>query len=102
MPFVNNLFRYGFMNGTDNNDAADAADEEDHGGKRRKRQQQQQQQQQQQHQKQQQRSEAEVQRRREVKWLDMLDHWDEYMMKNYKKVVVITNTFLFFFLSLRN
>jgi len=31
-------------------------------------------------------SEAEVQRRRESKWLDMLSNWDDYMMRNYKKV----------------
>jgi hypothetical protein len=31
-------------------------------------------------------SEAELQRRRETKWLDMLGNWDDYMMRNYKKV----------------
>ena len=25
-------------------------------------------------------------RRRETKWLKMLEHWDDYMMKNYKKI----------------
>ncbi len=34
---------------------------------------------------------AELQRRREAKWLDMLDHWDEFMLRNYKKVKSILN-----------
>jgi hypothetical protein len=28
----------------------------------------------------------EVLRRREIKWLDMIAHWDSYMRSNYKKV----------------
>ena len=28
----------------------------------------------------------EVLRRRELKWLDMISHWDKYMRLNYKKV----------------
>lgn len=31
-------------------------------------------------------TEAEVQRRRELKWVEMLAKWDTYMMRNYKKV----------------
>ena len=31
----------------------------------------------------------EILRRRESKWLEMLTEWDSYMMKNYKKVVVL-------------
>ena len=29
---------------------------------------------------------VEIQRRREGKWLDMLNQWDVYMIKHYKKV----------------
>ena len=28
----------------------------------------------------------EIIRRRETKWLHMLDHWDKYMLEKYKKV----------------
>ena len=29
-------------------------------------------------------------RRREVKWLEMLTQWDAYMLRNYRKVTIIT------------
>ena len=29
-------------------------------------------------------------RRREVKWLEMLTQWDAYMLRNYRKVIVVT------------
>ena len=57
----------------------DGEEDDSDGAKRRRKQQQEQQQQQH-------RSWAELQRRREAKWLDMLDHWDAFMMRNYKKV----------------
>ena len=28
-------------------------------------------------------------RRREVKWLEMLTQWDAYMLRNYRKVIII-------------
>lgn len=32
-------------------------------------------------------------RRREMKWLQMLDNWDKYMSTKYKKVLYNTNQF---------
>ena len=55
------MFRYGFLSGTDANPPPDSALAPSP-------------------------SEVEIVRRRESKWLDMLAHWDGYMMKNYKKV----------------
>ena len=32
---------------------------------------------------------VEIMRRREVKWLEMLTQWDAYMLRNYRKVVML-------------